>query len=519
MTSSPALTRRRLIHAVPAGLGLVGMSGRRSWAAPSGGTLIVSMLRDLPTVNPMVRFTGNSWRITPNLYNSLTGFTTKGDLIPELALRWEPSNEAKTWTFKLRPKVRFHDGSAFSAADVKATFDKMMDPATSAPYLGEMGPLVKVEAIDDLTVRFQLSAPYADLPKTLATSTAKIISQSGIAAFGEVDRKPFGTGPFILKEFVSNDRLVMERNPDYFAGPAQLDRVVVRILPDPTAQLAALRNREIDAVAEIEGDTFRRLSGQPGVELVNITSGTFDNLILFANKPPFDNLKLRQAVMMTMDRRAIAMALTEGTGQPGDDQPLSRIYEYADTTIPLRQQDLAAARQLMREAGHPNGLQHKLVVAANPPSRQKMAVLCQAMAAQIGINFEIELMDNTRFLATVWNQGTDSYIGNYVTRPSADAILTKLFHRKLGIDEGRWSTAETDAILDTARGTTDPALRSKLYAEFQRISRDRGPFIIPAFFNALAAHNDYVNQFPVSGIGLDMRFDQTWMSSSAPRRT
>jgi peptide/nickel transport system substrate-binding protein len=512
------LNRRRLFGAVSASAALLLFGGTKSRAAQPGGTLVVSLLGDLPTLNPMVRFTANSWRLVPNFYNGLTYFTPSGQLQPDLALSWEAADEARLWTFKLRPGVRFYNGDRFTAADVVATFNKMQAPETSAPYLGEMGPLVRVEAVDDLTARFRMSSPYADLPRTLATSTAKIISQAGIAAFDDIDRHPRGTGPFLLKEFVPNDHLVMERNPDYFGGPALLDRVVVRLLPDPTAQLAALRNREIDAIGEIEGDTFSRLSHQPGVRLLNVSSGTFDNLILFANKPPFDNPKLRLALKLAMDRQAIAEALTENTGIPGDDHPLAPVYQFADTSVPLRQPDLAQAKQLMREAGHGSGLQHKLVVAANPPSRQKMAILCQAMAAQIGIDLQIELMDNTRFLAQVWNKGQDSYIGNYVTRQSADAILTKIYHSKLGIDEGRWATPETDAILDQARATTDPAVRGRLYAEFQRRSRDTGPFVIPAFFDALAVHNDYVTDFPVSGIGLDMRFDRTSMTAAAPQR-
>ncbi|WP_171060949.1 ABC transporter substrate-binding protein [Poseidonocella sp. HB161398] len=476
------------------------------------------MAGDMPSLDPMVRFTANSWRVSPNLYNGLTRFDADGTVQPDLATSWEADAETQSWTFTLREGVLFHDGEAFTSADVKATFDKMLDPETSAPYRAEMGPITSVDAPDELTVIFHLSAPFADLPSTLATSTAKIISARGIADFENITVKPYGTGPFRLVSFTPNDRLELEANPDYFDGRPELDRILIRLLPDTTAQITALRNKEVDAIADLDGSTAIDLASYEGVEVQEVPGGNFNNLVLLADRPPFSDNRVREALKLCIDREALADVLTESAGVVANDHPVSEVYRYFDADLPMRTPDLEKAKALLVEAGYPDGFEHKIVVGANPPAREKLAVLVQAMAQQIGINFTIEKMDNSRFLSTVWNKGTESYVGNYVTRPTADLILTKLYHAELGIDEGRWATPESNAILEEARATTDEAKRSELYAQFQEMAKNDGPFIISAFYNNLAANNDYVIGFPVHRIGLDMPLAKVTLADGAPSR-
>src|SRR5579863_3826813 len=184
--------------------------------AQAGGLLTVTLFQDLRTLNPIMGIFGNEWRSTINLYDNLTRITPNGTVEPALALSYEPSDDARAWTFKLRPGVKFHDGSEFGSADVVATVEKVLDPKTAAPYKAELGPIAAVKAVDDLTVRFELSSPYADFPKAMASPTARMVSQRGIADFARLDATAHGTGPFVLKEFVANDHVLMERNPNYY---------------------------------------------------------------------------------------------------------------------------------------------------------------------------------------------------------------------------------------------------------------------------------------------------------------
>jgi peptide/nickel transport system substrate-binding protein len=222
------------------------------------------------------------------------------------------------------------------------------------------------------------------------------------------------------------------------------------------------------------------------------------------------------ALRLAMDRGAMTKAITAGTGTPADDHPISSSYEFWDRDTPIRQQSLEEARRLLKEAGRGDGFEERLVVSNSPASREKSAVVVQALAEQIGINFKIELMDSVRYINTVWNKGVASYVGNYTTRSTEDAVLTKLYSAKYGIDEGRWANPESDAMLEAARRVTDSAKRREIYVKYERLVRDQGPFIIPNFFNSLYAVADYVNNWPARAITTELRLEDCWMSPKTP---
>ena len=197
---SMRVTRRRFtrdLAAAGAGaLVLPGLlRGSAHGQAKPGGQLTVALYKDLRTLNPIMGIFGNEWRSTVNLYNNLTRLTANGGVEGDLAESYAAGANSATWTFVLRDGVRFHDGSVLGAADVVATIEKILDPKTAAPYKAELGPIAAVRAVDRRTVRIELTSPYADLPKALASSMARIVSERGIADFGKLDTTVYGTGP------------------------------------------------------------------------------------------------------------------------------------------------------------------------------------------------------------------------------------------------------------------------------------------------------------------------------------
>ena len=484
------------------------LPSRASAAEPKrGGQLRIALYKDLRTINPLKTIFGNEIRTTANLYDNLTRVTRDGVVQGDLAETFEPSSDARTWTFRLKRGVKFQDGSPLEAADVVATIEKLLDPVTAAPYKAELGPIAAVKAVDDLTVLFELSSGNADFAKTLTSAAARIISRNGLAS-GKLDTAAFGTGPFVLKEFVPNDRVVMERNPTFHReGKPYLDRIVMRVLPDTNTQITALRNREVDVIAEVESDNIAELSTIKTLSVLQVPGGTFNGLVMYADRPPFNNPNVRTALRFAIDRPACVAAIANGAGAPADDHPISASYEFVDKTTPLRAQNIAEARRLLKAAGLGSGFEHHVVVSNSPGSREKTAIVLQAMAQQTGIQLNLEMMDNARYGSTIWNKGVASYIINYSARPTEDAILTKLYSAKNGIDDGRWATPDSERLLDEARATIDRERRAKLYAEFQRLARDTGPFIIPNFFNVLAAVWTDVNDWPTHPIIAEMKLD------------
>jgi peptide/nickel transport system substrate-binding protein len=511
------ITRRGIIAGGTGVLGAPYVFSSRSWGDEPvrGGQLRVALYKDLRTLNPLKMVFGNEIRAAANLYDNLTSVSRQGEVRGNLAVEFTPSDDARTWTFRLKKGVKFQDGSPLEAADVVATFEALLDPATAAPYKTEIGPVVGVKAIDDLTVRFELSSGNANLPKSLTSAAARIVSRAGLKS-GKLDTEGFGSGPFVLKEFVPNDRVVMERNPNYHReGRPYLDRLVLRILPDINTQITALKSHEVDVIDDVDSDTVRELAANKSLRVLQIPGGTFNALVLYADKPPFNNPDVRMALRLTVDRAACMAAITNGAGAPADDQPISAAYEFYDKTIPLRTQNIAEARRLLKSAGLGSGFEHRVVVSNSPASREKTAIVLQSMAAQAGIQLKLELMDNARYGATIVNKGVASYVVNYSARPTEDGILSKLYSKTNGNDEGRWATPETERMLDEARASLDRNRRAKIYSEFQRLARDTGPYILPNFFNVLVATWNNVNDWPIHPISTELKLDGVWLSKPA----
>jgi peptide/nickel transport system substrate-binding protein len=478
-----------------------------------GGTLRVAVDRGLVTISPIMHISGVDWMATNWMYNNLTKLDENRKVVGDLALSWEPNENATEWIFYLRKGVKFHSGKELTAEDVVATIRAVKDPEVAAPYGAEIGPIQSVEAVDEYSVKFILDMPYADFPNSLTHPCARIISKEAFE--GDIDvlaTREFGSGPFILKEFVPGDHIVVERFNDYYKeGLPYLDRVEAKVFPDTTTEMTALFNKEIDLMWEVPPELYPRISTTSGIDGLAVAGGTLSNVIMPSNKPPFDDNRVREALKYTVDRSLMLAAVLQGRGEIGHDCPISSAYDFY-VELPTREQDIDKARELLKEAGYPNGLSFKLYVANRPPIREQIAVVLKEMARPAGFDIDVEVISYDRYLAQVWNKGV-AYVGFYTTRPTADAILMKLFHSEFGIDEGRWADSHQDAIriLEEARSVTDRGRREELYAQFLQISQNEGPFIVPVFRQELSAKWNYVRNYKLNPSAFEMELEDVWL--------
>ncbi len=521
---APTVSRRDIVRVAGAVAGawlLPGLAPGRVLAQAEryGGLLRVSVTYGLSTLNPLMHISGGEWIATKWMYNNLTRLTARREVVPDLAESWAPAEGGRVWTFRLRQGVRFHHGRELVADDVVATFTTLLDPRTASPYRGEVGPIDRVEATDRYTVRFTLRGPFADFPAIMSIPNARIVAREGLGDLKALASKEFGTGPFRLREFVPGDHVTVERFPDYFRkGLPYLDGATIKVFPEPTTEFAALRGREIDLITDVSPDLFGQVSTLAGVDALAVTGGTFADVIMPSDKPPFSDNRVREALKFTVDRRLMLAAINQGRGELGHDHPVSSAYVF-HAPLPLRTPDIPRARQLLREAGYGGGLAFKLFVANNPPIREKLAVVLKEMAAPAGFEIDVEVLAYDRYLAQVWNKGVP-YVAFYGTRPTADAILMKLYHPREGLDEGRWAASHPDAIrlLEQARESVDVERRRRLYADFQRISRDEGPFVLPFFRSELAGKWGYVRDFVLNPSNFELELDAVWLAAEAPKK-
>jgi peptide/nickel transport system substrate-binding protein len=510
---------RRLFLAGTA-LGLVGLPAvsLAQTAAKRGGVLRISVDQAASVIHPLRTRVNPEYLIGELLYSGLTALAPDMSAEPDLAEKWTTDAGSTEWVFTLRKGITFHDGSPCTAADVVATFEAILDPKVASPARTNVGPIAKITAIDDLTVRFTLSSPYADLPVALAYPCARIVPAKILKTdLDSLARTAVGTGPFKLVSYEPDRKIVVERNPGYW-DPARpvVDRVEVLVYPDHTAEASALISGDTDLMMSTTAGEYQRLAKAAGVEALRIPSGQFLNVNMGCDQKPFDDLRVRRALALTIDREAMVGFVAGGYGTPGNDSPMSPAYRYwADA--PLLKPNHAEAKKLLAEAGYPNGIDLTLVASDTPGTRAQLAVAIREMAKPAGFRITVQTMPHATYLDQVWKKG-NFYVGFYNMQATADAIFSLLFTSNAAWNETRWNNAAFDAVVGRARAETDETKRRPLYAEAQKAMRDGVPSVIPVFFDLLAARRSYLEGYVLHPRASVFRLDRVSLGAGAPKR-
>lgn len=516
----PTVDRRTFLAASAAfgSLAMTGLDAGAQTAPRRGGTLRVSVDQAVSKLNPLLTRVNPEYLVAELLYSGLTRLAPDMSAEPDLAESWSNSPDLLEWTFNLRKGLSFHDGSPCTAADVVASFEAILDPKTASPARQNVGPIARIAARDEGTVVFTLSAPFADLPVTLAYTNAKVVPAAVIrSGFEKLDREAIGTGPFKLVSFEPERQIVVARNEAYYdkARP-YLDRIVVLVYPDSTAEGSALIAGDTDLISTVPPTEFARISRASGVKGLRVASGQFCNVNFGCDQKPFNDVRVRQALALTIDRNAMVDFVTEGLGTAGSDVPLNRAYRFF-AELPRKAPDIAKAKKLLADAGYPNGLEATLIASDRPPLRTQLAVALREMAKPAGFTINVQTMPHATYLDQVWKKGS-FYVGFYNMQPTADAIFALLYTSNAAWNETRWNNAAFDKLVSEARATIDESKRRDLYAQAQKLMYDEVPSIIPVFFDLLAAQREWVQGYQLHPRGAVFRLDHVSLGANAPKR-
>ncbi|WFU22226.1 ABC transporter substrate-binding protein [Bradyrhizobium sp. CB1717] len=483
-----------------------------------GGVLRMSLDQAASVIHPMLARVNPEYLVTELLYSNLTRLKPDMTVEPDLAISWEPNETRTEWTFKLRPGVTFHDGSPLTSEDVIASINAILDPKTASPGRTNVGPIKEVAAIDPLTVKFTLSGAYADLPVALTYLNARIVPAKVIASdLASLSTTANGTGPFKLVSYEPDRKIVVERNAAYY-DPTRpyLDRVELLIYPDRTAEASAMISGEIDLLLTTTPGEYERLVKASGVKALRTPSGQFLNINLGCDQKPFNDVRVRQALALAVDREATVGFVAGGYGTPGNDTPLNSAYHFYKN-IPTKKPDVAKAKQLLAEAGYPSGIDLTLIASDRPATRTQLGVAVREMAAAAGFRINVQTMPHATYLDQVWKKG-NFYVGFYNMQPTADAIFNLLYTSNATWNETRWNNSAFDAVINAARVETDEAKRSALYAKAQEMMNAEVPTVISAFFDLLAAQRSYVEGYTLHPRGSVFRLDLVSLGAGAPKR-
>ncbi len=452
--------------------------GGTTTGAKYGGTLRAAHLSDTSTLDPQLTLSLSDQVINQTAYDNLVLRQPDLSLRPMLAVSWEASADLTSYTFKLREGATFHHGKEFKAEDVVFTFDRLLDPNVGSPGASSLGMIDEVVAVDDYTVRFDLSAPNATLPDTLSIYHAKIIPSDIDTSL--LATEEYGTGPFMMEEFLPGERLVLKKNPDYWMeGRPYLDEVIVFFMGEEDARVEALKSGQIDALLYAELTSVDLLDAEAGLMVSEAASSAYLNLAMDMRVAPFDDILVRRAIQAATDREAILQAAMFGRGTVANDHPIPPNDPVFASQYPSPAYDTELAKSLLEEAGYMDGIDLTLYTSDAGEGMVEMAVAMKERAAPAGINIEIVQTTPDAYWAEVWMTEPFTTV-TWGGRPPDEAISI-VYKSDAAWNESFYVNMELDSLLAQAQGQVELADRKATYAEIQRILIEDVPRIVVGF--------------------------------------
>ena len=506
------LTRREAVIGMAAASALPGVAFAQSGDPVMGGTLKISHATRIASLNSLTLSGPAEYPCADMLYSGLSRVGLDNHPVPDLAESWSANSDATVFDFKLRPDVKFHDGSTCDAEDVVATFEAILDPERPASARSVLDMISSVEAVDPLNVRFTLNASYADLPVSTAHANARILSKEDLAGPPEVlETKGNGTGPFKLESYDSARIVRLVKNENYFiSGKPYLDAVEMHLFPDLAAESANFLAGDVDVMLRVEQADYARIADSPGVKALRVPSGRYVNVVMRFDQPPFDDIRVRRALSLAMDRQTLVDLVLEGLGRPAHDNILSPEFRYRIDT-PEVPYDPEGAKALLAEAGYPDGIELTLVASQRPAIRSQVAIAIKQMALPAGFDIDVETMPHDTYLANVWRKG-NFYMAYWGMQPTEDSTFTLLLTKDASYEDTGWNNEEFDDLVRRGRSTVDEQERARLYAEAQALILRDLPYIIPIFEDVLTASRDNVENWIVHPINRYFYIENVWLN-------
>jgi len=470
------ISRRSFLKgATVVGGGILVPSYAPAQASRVGGNLNVSIPALMEIFDPATHNKQEEALVLNNLYETLTWINTDHVLGPMIAESWEPSDDLTAWTFKLREGVTFHNGQAMTADDVVFTIKRILDPETASSGRDDLAMVGEVTAVDTNTVRIDLEFAYADIPAILADAKFSIVpNDPGIMA--NLVSRPVGTGPFMFDSYTPGGDFVMVRNPKYHGPPAILDSVTLKFIPETAARVISLKNAETDILWQIDYAVFDELNEATGIRVRDISTESWDPLVMDVRKPPFDNPMVRQAVRYAIDKdELIKLALFgHGVKVPFPLSPQNPLFPADLPNVPF---DIPKAKQLLTDAGYPDGFETPLYLGIGRPVRVAEGIVIAQMLKAVNIICDVQQVPLDVFFNDIEFKG-EFYTTGWRGEPSADGQIYPRFHSKGSWNVAHWSNSEVDELLDQSRRTASIEERRELYTRVGEIVNEDGPYMI-----------------------------------------
>ncbi len=430
--------------------------------------------------------------VASSIYDYLVDVTPQNTIAPRLAREWTVSEDGKTYVFTLVENATFHDGTLFTAEDVVWTFNRLRDPGVDSPTKDIYSNIDQIEASDQFEVTFTLKEPNPFFLFDLSDNHALILKANSQDPGSDF----IGTGPFKLVSYSPEDRLVVGANEDYFLSDRpKLEKVEFIFFNDQVAQVEALRSGQVDLVMLLSADLFKTLIGEQGVIPLQAATNSFDVVRLRSDRAPGDDPRLMEALRLATDRQVIFDLVLQGYGEIGQDNPIGPMYsQYYTEDLQLPVRDIDAARQLLADAGYPDGIDFELHTP-DTGNRPNLAVVLKDQWAEAGIDVDVIIEPESVYYGDDGWLAVDLGITGWGSRPYPQFYLDTMLVCEAKWNESHFCDSELDRLAKIAGTTLNEEERVEAYRQIQELLVERGPILIPYFFSQLGAISDKFTDF------------------------
>ncbi|WP_028401360.1 glutathione ABC transporter substrate-binding protein [Ectobacillus panaciterrae] len=471
--------------------------------AKQGGTLVVARQSDATKLDPQfITDIPSANVIYQKVYETLV--TPDKDMRPQplLATEWKQADNT-TWEFKLRKGVKFQDGADLNAEAVKKTFERLLDPKTGSPQREKFAMIKEIKAIDDYTVQFILSYPYAPLLSILGSNEGSILSPKALQEdSSKLAQHPVGTGPYVFDSWKSGEEIVLKKNPEYWGKKPNIDKVVFKVVPEDATRIAMVETGEASITDQVPVTEIARIESSSTMKLYRTEGLAVEYVGFNVTKKPFDNVKVRQAISHAIERKSIIKGVYNNVGKLANSAMSSKVFGYSENVKPYNY-DVNEAKKLLKEAGYENGLDLTLITS-DRKERINMAEVIQSQLKGIGVNVKVQVLEYGAYIDAINNGKDDLFIGGWGNATGdGDYNQYNLFHSASRGPAGNsffYNNPKADSLIEAARREQDEKKRQKLYEEVMQLEMQDAVYIPIRVYEHLAVSNKSVDNFWLSPV-------------------
>ncbi len=456
--------------------------------ASSSATLTIGMMGNTDeTLDPHTPSSASAAELrNAQLYDGLTRLDPTGEVVWDLATDMTPNDDLTEWTVTLRPDVKCHDGTTFTADDVVFSVKRILDPkqqSGGAPLIASVVDPNGVTKVDDLTVKFALTKPYGPFKDVWSSRYLYMVPEGFDAA------SPVGTGPFVYESATPGQESTFTRFDDYWGGAAKFKTLRVVDFQDMNSIVNALKSGQIDVAGQIPLAQADSLASTPGIKVLSSEANFHIIIGVRTDLAPFDDVRVRNAVRLLVDRDQIVENAFNGQGSVGNDMFIRGTPGgYTPPDVPQRTQDIEEAKKLLAEAGQSN-LTFSIATPGDMPGMMEMLQVIQENAKAAGVTVKINKMGIAAYLANwmKWPVSMDVG-GNTYLFDVGNSLL-----KDAGGNIAHWNDPEFQSLADELFQTADHDKQLEIMQQMEKIHWERGGYLISAWSNVLIAHRDAVS--------------------------